>query len=105
MALRFKKGDNVIVISGSDKGKQGQIKSISFGKVIVSGINIAKIHKKPKSDSPGQIVKVEKPIDISNISHVEEGKAVKIKFLLEQGEGKSFKLKSRVSKVSGKKID
>lgn len=101
---KFKKGDKVIVIAGASKGKVGNIKSISDQKVIVEGANIATIHKKPTQSGPGQIVKAEKPIHISNISHVEDGKAVKVKINIDSGEGKTFKRKSRISKKSGKKI-
>lgn len=103
-AHKFKKGDQVIVIAGSSKGKVGKIVSLTTEKVVVEGANLATVHKKPTSSAPGQIVKVEKPIHISNISHVEEGKAVKIKFITDTGEGKIFTRKSRVSKKSGKKI-
>lgn len=101
---KFKKGDQVIVISGSSKKKIGKIIAIDGNKVTVEGVNIATMHKKPTSQAPGQIVKVEKPIHSSNISHVEDGKAVKIKFVVEAGEGKVFTRKNRVSKKSGKKI-
>lgn len=101
---KFKKDDKVIVITGSSKGKSGKIKSISGDKVIVEGANLATIHKKPTQSSPGQIIKSEKPIHISNISHVEDGKAVKVKINIDSGEGKSFKRKSRISKKSNKKI-
>jgi large subunit ribosomal protein L24 len=104
MANKFKKGDQVIVIAGSSKGKSGKILSLSATKVTVEGANIATVHKKPTQSAPGQIVKVEKPIHISNVSHVENGKAVKIKFVTEAGEGKIFTRKNRVSKKSGKKI-
>ncbi len=104
MANKFKKNDQVIVISGSSKGKIGKIIALSDEKVTVEGVNIATVHKKPTSSAPGQIVKVEKPIHISNISHVEDGKAVKIKFVTESGEGKIFTRKGRVSKKTGKKI-
>ena len=103
-ASKFKKGDQVIVISGSSRGKVGKIISISKDKVVVEGANIATVHKKPTSQNPGQILKAEKPLHISNISHVEDGKAVKVKFVTEAGEGKAFTRKSRVSKKSGKKI-
>jgi large subunit ribosomal protein L24 len=104
-ANKFKKGDQVIIIAGSSKGKVGKILSIANGKVVVEGVNVATVHKKPTSQAPGQIVKVEKPVHISNVSHVEDNKAVKIKFVTESGEGKIFTRKSRVSKKSGKKID
>jgi large subunit ribosomal protein L24 len=104
MVNKFKKGDEVIVVTGSSKGKIGKINSILSEKALVGGVNIATVHKKPNAQNPGQIVKVEKPIHLSNISHVENGKPIKIKFVTESGEGKSFTKKIRVSKKSGKKI-
>lgn len=101
---KFKKNDQVIVIAGSSKNKIGKIIAIDGDRVTVEGVNVATMHKKPTSQTPGQIVKVEKPINISNISHVENGKAVKVKFVVEAGEGKAFTRKTRVSKKSGKKI-
>ena len=104
MANKFKKGDEVIVVTGSSKGKIGKINSILSEKALVGGVNIATVHKKPNAQNPGQIIKVEKPIHLSNISHVENGKPIKIKFITESGEGKSFTKKIRISKKSGKKI-
>lgn len=101
---KFKKGDQVIVIAGSDKKKIGKILSIEGNRVVVEGVNIATMHKKPTSQEPGKIVKSEKSVDLSNISHVENGKAVKIKFIVEAGEKKVFARKNRVSKKSDKKI-
>lgn len=105
MAHKFKKNDQVIVIAGSSRGKTGKITTILGDKIVVEGVNLATVHKKPTSSAPGQIVKVEKPIHISNVSHVENGRAVKVKFVVESGAGKAFTRKSRVSKKSGKKID
>ena len=105
MASKFKKGDQVIVIAGSSKGKIGKI--IAFNgnsKVVVEGVNLVTIHKKPTNNTPGEIKKVEKSIHISNISHVEDGKPVKISFSIDVGEGKSFLRKNRVSKKTKKKI-
>lgn len=103
-ASKFKKNDQVIVIAGSSKGKLGKILSIKGEKALVEGANLATVHKKPTQQEAGKIVKIEKPIHISNISHAEDGKAVKIKFVTDSGEGKVFTRKSRVSKKSGKKI-
>ena len=106
MANKFKKGDNVIVITGSDKGKIGKILSIDNQKVIVEGVNVATVHQKPTSQQPGEIKKIEKAINISNISHEENGSPVKIKFVIDSAiEGKSFAKKTRVSKKTGKKIN
>jgi large subunit ribosomal protein L24 len=104
MSKKFKKGDNVIIITGTSKGKQGKITSVMDNKVIVEGVNLATIHKKPTQTAPGAIIKKEKPIHISNISHVENNKAVKIKFVIESGEGKIFTRKHRISKKSNQKI-
>jgi large subunit ribosomal protein L24 len=98
MVSKFKKGDEVLVISGSSRGKVGKIISVKGDKVVVEGANIATVHKKPTSQAPGQILKAEKPIHISNISHVENGKPIKVKFVIESDK------KERVSKKSGKKI-
>ncbi len=104
MTSKFKKNDEIIVIAGSDKGKVGKIVTIKDQKVTIEGVNLRTIHKKPTSSNPGQIVKVEKPIHISNISHVENGKAVKVKIVIDSSETKKFAKKSRVSKKTGKKI-
>jgi large subunit ribosomal protein L24 len=105
MANKFKKNDSVIVISGSNKGKKGKILEILGDYVIVDGVNLATIHKKPTSNSAGEIIKTPKKIHSSNISHIEDDKPVKIKFVIEDGDGKEFKRKTRVSRKSGKKID
>jgi large subunit ribosomal protein L24 len=105
MAKKFKKGDQVIVISGSDKGKVGKIISILNDKVIVEGVRMATIHKKPSGQQLGQIKKEERSLHISNISHVENGKPIKIKFQINfDGQNKSIG-KDRISKKTGKKIE
>lgn len=101
---KLKKGDEIIVISGADKGKKGKILTITKDKVLVEGVNVKKIHKKPTNQEPGKIEKVERPVHISNVALVEDGKPVKVKIEIEKGEGKAFTRKSRVSKKSGKKI-
>ena len=104
MANKFKKNDQVIVISGSNKGKTGKLLSVLKDRVVLEGVNVATMHKKPTSSAPGEITKVEKSIHISNIAHVENGKAVKVRFVVEKGDGKAFARKSRISKKTGKKI-
>jgi large subunit ribosomal protein L24 len=105
MASKFKKGDQIIVISGSDRGKVGKIISILNDRVVVEGVRLVTIHKKPTGQQLGQIKKEERSIHVSNISHVEDGKSIKIKFVINSdGEKKSIK-KDRVSKKTGKKIE
>ena len=81
--MRLKKGDQVIVISGKDKGKTGQIVEVfkSAEKVKVSGVNIAKKHRKPSQDNPGKIEEIELPIHASNISILDPSGNSLIQFL------------------------
>lgn len=106
MSSKFKKGDEVIVISGSDRKKIGKILSIKDKMVLIEGINLATIHKKPTNSSPGEVLKVEKPVHISNISHLEDGCPSKIKYVcpVDNEKLKPFKVKNRVYKKSGKKL-
>lgn len=70
MALNIKKGDNVVVIAGKDKGKNGKVLATapSDNSVIVAGVNIIVKHKKPRSaQDKGGIVKKEGKIDASNV--------------------------------------
>ncbi len=101
--MKIKKGDNVIVISGKDKGKTGKV-SRSFpreNKVIISGVNIKKIHKRPtKSGQKGQVIDQASPIHVSNvmIADPKNNKPSRVGFL------KKGDKKERVSKKSGSAI-
>lgn len=67
--LKIKKGDTVIVNAGKDKGKQGKIEKVFLksGKILISGVNVAKKHLKPSRKSPqGGIIDKVLPIDSSN---------------------------------------
>ena len=99
---KFKKGDEIIVISGASKGKVGKIISILGQKVTVEKINLRKIHKKPTSSEPGKIINKERPINISNIAHVEDGKPQKVK--IESGHGDKKLNKVRIFKKSKKQV-
>ncbi len=101
--LKIKKGDQVIVLSGEDKGKTGEVvKSMpKESKVVVQGINLVKRHTKPSQTTPGGIVTKEAPIDSSNVAIVDPktGKASKIGY--KEVDGK----KVRVARKSGEVID
>ena len=82
--IKLKKGDEVIVLAGKDKGKTGKIikvESLNY-KAVVSGINKVKKHNKPDKDQAGGIVEKEMPIHISNLSYYDSAlkKGVKIGF-------------------------
>ena len=71
----IKKGDKVVVIAGSDKGKKGTVTSVSpkTFQVVVEGINIKKKHQKSKTtDGVGTIVEVTKPIHVSNVKKADK---------------------------------
>ena len=67
--MNFKVGDEVVVITGSDKGKKGKIiKTLkSENKVVVEGVHIVKKHQKPTGQDNGGIIEVERPINASNV--------------------------------------
>ncbi len=69
--MKVKKGDNVIVLAGADKGKKGKIvRAIpSLNKVVVEGVNLKKkAHKSKKKGDPSQMISVAMPIDASNVA-------------------------------------
>ena len=97
--MKLKTGDKVIVITGSNKGKEGTIKKVlrKENRVIVEGVNIVHKHSKPSmQNQQGGIIDKEAPIDISNVMYLYKGKTVRVGF---QGEKKD---KVRVAKVNGK---
>ena len=97
--MRLKKGDQVIVITGKDKGKTGQILEVlkSADKFKVSGVNIAKKHRKPSQDNPGKIEEIELPIHASNISILDPktGKPTRVKFVIENDKKKRVTVSSK----------
>lgn len=67
---KIRKGDDVVVITGKDKGRRGQVVNVlDNGKIVVQGVNMAKKHQKPnpQAGTPGGIVEKEMPLDISNV--------------------------------------
>ena len=101
MIKKFKKGDEVIVKVGKDKGKIGKISKVitSNEKVVITGVNVSKKHQKPSQDSKGGIVDKEMPIHISNILayDAKSKKSSKVGFKIEEGK------KIRILKSTGEK--
>lgn len=99
--MKIKKGDNVMVIAGKDKGKTGKVEK-TFAKdekVIVDGVNVVTRHQKNRrTRSQGQIIEKSAPIHVSNVALVEGKKAVRVGYKVEDGK------KVRVSKKTGKTI-
>ncbi|HDZ10554.1 hypothetical protein LCGC14_0075250 [marine sediment metagenome] len=101
---KIKCNDEVIVISGKDKGKRGTVsRLVGENKVIVGGINIVKRHTKPNPNAgvTGGIVEKEAALDVSNVAifNPETSKADRVGFLVEDGK------KKRIFKSSNKVID
>ena len=100
--MKIRKGDQVIVTTGRDKGKQGVVLRAmpKVNKVVVQGVNMVKRHTRPSQTSAGGIISKEAPIDVSNVALIdpETGKATRVGFKIVDGE------KVRVAKKSGKVI-
>ena len=104
MAMKIKKGDRVVVLSGKDKGKHGEVtRSMpKEGKVVVSGVNIAVRHRKPSQANPqGGLERAEAPLHVSKVAleDPKTGKATRVRF--EERDGK----KVRVAVRSGELIN
>jgi large subunit ribosomal protein L24 len=71
--FKIKKGDRVVVITGKDRGKQGEVLRVvrEDDRVIVQGINVVKRHTRPSARQPGGIVEKEAAIHISNVAHID----------------------------------
>ena len=102
--IKIKKGDNVKVITGKDKGKEGKVIAVKDSKVLVEGVNMVTKHSKASQSNPkGGIIHQESPIDISNVMYVHKGKVTKIGFTTR--EGKKGTEKVRIAKSTGDVID
>ncbi|PTS75686.1 50S ribosomal protein L24 [Sphingomonas sp. HMWF008] len=102
-SAKIKKGDRVIVLSGKDKGKTGEVTMAlpKADKVVVSGVNIAVRHTKPSQGDPqGGLKRAEAPLHISKVAHVTaDGKPTRVRFETQDGK------KVRVAVKTGVKID
>jgi len=99
--FKIKSGDTVTVIAGDHKGSEGKILQVLKDKnrVLIEGVNMVSKHTKPSAQSPqGGIVKKEASINISNVALVENGKAIKVGYRMEDSK------KVRFSKKSNKAI-
>ena len=99
--MKLKKGDEVIVLVGKDKGKTGKITKIrpKINKAIVTGINKVKKHQKPNNDQAGGIIEKEMPLHISNLAYYDPNlkKGVKIGFKI-SNKGKKIRFNKQTAK-------
>jgi large subunit ribosomal protein L24 len=104
MKLKIKKGDKVIVITGRDKGKSGEVLRVlrDEDRVIVRGVHMAKRHTRPGAGQPGGIVEKEAAIHVSNVAHIDpkSQKPTRVGYKV-LGDGR----KVRFAKRSGEVLD
>ena len=103
--MKIKVGDNVKVITGSNKGKEGKVLKIfrSENRVLVDGVNVVKKHVKPnRQNETGGILEIEAPIHISNVKVLEKKKETKKETKKEVKEAKEVK-EVKAKKASKKK--
>jgi large subunit ribosomal protein L24 len=102
--MKIKKGDNVVVISGRDKGRRGEVLRVfpAESRLIVQGVHVARRHTKPRMGDPGGIVDKELTIHVSNVAHIDpqSGKPTRIGYRILDG-GR----KVRVARRSGEVLD
>ncbi len=104
MGLRIKRGDTVVVISGKEKGKRGEVERVIPAKerVVISGVNVRTRHARPSQQNQEGLYTFEAPIHVSNVMLIDPGSGEPTRVgyrFAESGE------KVRVSKRSGKDID
>ena len=104
MAWKIRKGDKVVVLTGRDKGKRGEVLKVlrEEARVIVQGVNVMKRHTRPSAKGAGGIVEQEAPIHVSNVAHLDpkDDKPTRIGFKIIEADRKV-----RYAKRSGEIID
>ncbi len=101
MAAKLKKGDKVVVLTGKDKGKEGEISSVNpaAGKAVVDGLNVSIRHVRQSQTTQGGRVPQAMPIDLSNLALLDsKGKATRVGFRMEDGK------KVRFAKTTGETV-
>ena len=104
MAAKIRKGDRVVVTTGRDKGKKGEVLKVypDESRVLIAGVNVVKKHQKQTQREQGGIVSKEAPIHVSNVAHIDpkSGAPTRVSFkVLADGR------KVRVATKSGESID
>jgi large subunit ribosomal protein L24 len=101
--FKIKKGDQVVVTTGRDKGRRGEVIEVrrTENRVLVQGCNIVKRHTRATQNNPGGIINKEAPLHISNVSLIDpdSGQATRVGFEVKDGK------KIRIARRSGKALD
>jgi large subunit ribosomal protein L24 len=100
-AQKIKKGDTVVILSGKDKGRTGEVVKAmpKEGKVVVSGINVHARHRKPSQTNPqGGIERKEAPLHVSNVAiATADGKPTRVRF--EERDGKKVRVAAKTGEL------
>ena len=99
---KIRKGDQVIVLTGRDKGRRGEVLKVmpKLNRALVRGVNLVRKHQKQSPSQEGGIITEEAPIDLSNLAIVaKDGKPTRVGFTFKDGE------KVRIAKRTGELID
>lgn len=104
MAAKIRKGDKVVVLTGRDKGKTGEVTQVlpKENRAFVKGVNVVVRHQRPTNTQEGGLIRKEASLNLSNLAHLDpkDGKPTRVGFeILEDGR------KVRVAKRSGERID
>jgi len=108
--LKIRKGDRVVVLTGRDKGKSGEVMRVirKESRVIVQGVNVIKRHTRPSRTDAGGIIEKEAPLHISNVAHIDpkSGQPTRVGIRMIEPKGKGEKpQKVRFARRSGEIID
>ncbi|MEI8294941.1 MAG: 50S ribosomal protein L24 [Alphaproteobacteria bacterium] len=98
---KIRKGDTIVVTTGKDKGKTGEVLRVLLteSRVLVKGVNIVKRHVKPSATSAGGIVEQEKTVHVSNVAFYDAGQATRLGYKIDKA-GK----KERFAKKTGQVV-
>jgi large subunit ribosomal protein L24 len=103
MAARIRKGDKVVVLTGRDKGRSGEVIEVrpAENRVLVRGVNMVKRHQKQSANQEGGIISKEGPIHLSNVAYADpkDGKPTRVGFKIDGDK------RVRIAKRSGAEID
>ena len=103
MAAKIRKGDKVVVLTGRDKGRTGEVVEVrpSQNRALVRGVNMVKRHQRQTAQQEGGIISKELPVHLSNIALADpkDGKPTRVGFKIQDGR------KIRIAKRSGAEID
>lgn len=108
--MKIKKGDNVIIIAGKDKGRKGKVlvADRKTSRIIVEGANMVSRHLKAgRGNQQSQIIRKEAPLHVSNVMYLHEGRPTRVGYKVEEMElnGRRVRRKYRVAKSTGDTIE